>query len=45
MTAQDVDMASTEQQQPQRGEHLDEVERQLDYGFASRSRGLGGIVR
>ena len=34
-----------EQQQPQRGEHLDEVERQLDYGFASRSRGLGGIVR
>ena len=33
-----------EQQQPQRGEHLDVRERQVDQSIASRSRGLGGIV-
>ena len=33
-----------EQQQQQRGEHLDVRERQLDKRIASRSRGFGGIV-
>ena len=33
-----------EQQQPQRSEHLDVRQRQLDPSIASRSRGLGGIV-
>ena len=34
----------SEQQQQQRGEHLGADDRQLDHGFASGSRGLGGIV-